>query len=278
MIRVDAHLHVWRAGPPGANATSTLVPPSIDVAIEDARRVMVEHDIARAVLVQPVFRGADNDYVAACARAEPNRFAAVAAFDPGIECPEALLEHCAGQGCRGFRLRPRLTTEEKLFGDPAIYSLWETATRLGMVISVLCGPQHLGMLSSLADRFTEVPIVIDHLGHPNPAIGVDHPQFRQLLALASRPRVFVKLSGYYHFSDADFPYENCWSLIRAVYEQFGPRRLLWGSDFPHVTVASGYGPCQCLLERVLDDWPAADRDAVMGQNARELYWPKTVSI
>ena len=50
--------------------------------VEAARAVLDEHEVDRAVLVQPVFRGEDNNYVADCARAEPVRFAAVCVVDP----------------------------------------------------------------------------------------------------------------------------------------------------------------------------------------------------
>ncbi len=265
--------HVWRSAAGATPAVQTLVPPQTDVPIEALRAVMAEHDVERAVLVQPVFRGEDNSYVAACARAEPDRFAAVCVVDPRLAGAEERLARWVEQGCRGLRLRPRLADEEAVFGDPATFPLWEAAGRLSVVVSVLCGPAHLEKLAALAERFSQVPIVVDHLGHPDPAAGVDDLRFRELLALARLPQVFVKLSGYYHFAGSAFPYADCWPLLAALFETFGPRRLVWGSDYPHVGVSCGYDRALELPAVALDGWNVADRERVMDGNARELYWP-----
>jgi predicted TIM-barrel fold metal-dependent hydrolase len=266
-------MHVWLAAEGPTPGVQTLVPPQSDVPIEAAREVMRQNEIDRAVLVQPVFRGQDNSYVAECARAEAGRFAAVCVVDPRLPGAEGRLEHWVEQGCRGLRLRPRLGDEEAIFGDPSTFPLWETARRLGIVVSVLCDPRHFATIAALAHRFPEVPIAIDHMGHPDPAAGPGDPAFGQLLALAGYPRVLLKTSGYYHFSAGPYPFADCWDLIRAAYERFGPGRLLWGSDFPHVGAACGYDKSLHLPADALGDWSAGERELVMGTNALKLYWP-----
>ena len=142
-----------------------------------------------------------------------------------------------------------------------------------VVVSVLGNVEHAAQLAGLADRFPAVPIVIDHLGHPAVRRGVHDPDFARLLELARYPNVYVKLSGFYHFSSEPFPFAGCWDVTRAVYDAFGPERLVWGSDFPHVVRTCGYGPALELLDRVLSDWSPAGRRRVMGGNALRLYWP-----
>ncbi|MGD9723949.1 MAG: amidohydrolase [Pirellulales bacterium] len=273
MPRVDAHLHVWRAATGPTPGVSTLVPPQQDVPLAAAAAMLAQHRVDRAVLVQPVFRGEDNCYIADCVRASPDCYAGVCVVDPRVPGAGKRLAFWAGQGFRGVRLRPRLPDEEKIFGDAASFPLWAAAAQHSIAVSILSGPEHLPTIAALAERFAEVPIVIDHLGHPDPAAGATSAPFRQLLNLASHPRVFVKLSGFYHFSRKAFPFPDCWDLIRAVYEHFGPRRLLWGSDYPHVTLNCGYARSQEVLDLALADWSAGDRAAVLGGTALELYWP-----
>ena len=272
-MRVDAHLHIWRATEAETPGVRTIVPPQTDVPIELASEIMLENQIDRAVFVQPVFRGEDNSYVAQCARAEPARFAAVCVVDPRIPNADGRLEHWIGQGCRGLRLRPRISAESAVFGDPSTYPLWEAAQRHAMVVSVLAGPEHARAIGALAQRFPVAPIVIDHMGHPSVAEGVHGQGFQGLLQLAKYPSMRLKVSGFYHFSRERFPYHDCWDLIRAVYDQFGPARLIWGSDFPHVLLASGYRRSLALPEQALSAWSADDCDLIMGLNASRLYWP-----
>ena len=274
---VDSHLHVWRAAESETTAVRTIVPPQTDVPIELARQTMAEHRVERAVLVQPVFRGEDNSYVAQCARDDPDKFAAVCVVDPRIPDAERRLAYWVNQGCRGLRLRPRIPAETAIFGDPATYPLWGAAQRLGVVVSLLASPEHVPMVGRLAERFPQVPIVIDHLGHPNTSSEAAMSGFRPLLDLARHSQIYLKLSGFHHFSRERFPYSDCWPLVRAAYDQFGPERLLWGSDFPHVLVASSYARSMMVSDQALVDWSAADHESLMGANALRLYWPRPQS-
>jgi predicted TIM-barrel fold metal-dependent hydrolase len=268
-------MHVWRAAGGETPQVTTLVPPQTDVPIDAAREVMGSAGIDRAVLVQPMFRGEDNSYVADCARDQPERFAAVCVVDPRAPGAEDRLAHWVERGCRGLRLRPLVPAEADAFASPATYPLWHAAETLRVTVSILCTAEHLATVDALAERFPAVPIIIDHLAWPATTPRGDAAQNRDILSLARHPRVFVKLSGYYHFSAERFPYRDCWDLTRAVYDRFGPRRLLWGSDFPHVTVTCGYAPSLDLLDQIFPGWPPADRDAVLGANALELYWGPT---
>jgi predicted TIM-barrel fold metal-dependent hydrolase len=269
---VDSHLHVWRAAAGPTPGLQTIVPPQTDVPIDLAAETMDEHGIARAVLVQPVFPGENNTYVAECARSAPERFAAVCVVDPRRAGAEDRLEHWVRQGCRGLRLRPRIGGEQEVFGDPSTYSLWQAAERLGAVVSLLAGVEHASQIGNLAERFPRVPIVIDHLGHPDPREGAAGKGFRALLSLARHTNVHVKLSGFYHFSRERFPFADCAELVRAAYEHFGGQRLLWGSDFPHVLLACGYARSRRVVEEALERVSVADRQRVMGGNAERLYW------
>lgn len=273
MTVVDSHLHVWRAAEGETTAPRTMVPPQADVPIELAEETMTEHRVDRAVLVQPVFRGEDNSYIAECTRARPDKFAAVCVVDPRLPGAESRLADWVGQGCRGLRLRPRIPSEAGIFGDPATYPLWEAADRLSVVVSLLASPDHAPTIGSLAERFAGVSIVVDHLGHPDAAGGAALPSFRTLLDLARHSRVHLKLSGFHHFSQPRFPYVDCRPLVRAAYEHFGPQRLLWGSDFPHVLLANSYARSIAILDQALGGESSPEREAVMGGNALRLYWP-----
>ncbi|MGD9645744.1 MAG: amidohydrolase [Pirellulales bacterium] len=274
---VDAHTHIWRPVSVGASPVSTIVGQEADIPAELLRQYLDEHAVDRAVLVQPVYPGEDNSFVADAATTEPNRFAAVCVVDPRKpDAARRLSYWCGERGCRGLRLRPKVPGEAAIFGHPDTYPLWETAQRLGIAVNLLCEFDHLSVAGQMAERYVGVPVVIDHLAHPS------HPanlaSLRPLLELARFPRVYVKFSGLYYFSQAPFPYPDCRDLLRAVYDRFGPARLLWGSDFPHVLLKASYGGALALVERLCPWLPAQERPLILGQNAAALYWPERAGV
>jgi len=272
-VIVDAHLHVWRAMPDYPDTGYTAVSPHSDVPLELLVEYMDEHGVDRAVIVQPMYPGEDNGYVADCAAAQPERFTAVCVVDPTKPGAEDRLDYWVRvRGCRGLRLRPRFPAEGAVFGDPATYPLWERARALGIAVNLLANPEHLPAAARLAGRFPEVPILIDHMGHPSVEAGVQSPEFQALLALAAHPNVYIKVSGFYYYSRQRYPYADCHDLVRAVYDRFGPARLLWGSDFPHILLKTGYRRSLLMPQREFSFLHRADLDLMMGQNAARLYW------
>ncbi len=270
---IDAHAHIWRPVSPDSSPVATIVSGEADISVELLRNCLNLHGVDRAVLVQPIYPGEDNSYVADAAVREPDKFAAVCVVDPrSADAAERLAYWATERGCRGLRLRPKLSGKEQSFGDAATIPLWEAAQQLGIVVSLLCNFDHLGAVAKLADLFPTVPIVVDHLAHPQmPMAAVE---MQPLLNLSRFPRIYAKLSGFYYFSAVSYPHHDCVDLVRAVYDRFGPERLVWGSDFPHVTLRMGYGRALSMVEEAFTWLTADERQRILGENALRLYWPE----
>ncbi len=253
---VDAHAHVWKKDPAWPDPAATIMSPASDVPLELLKRYMDEHGVGRTVLVQPMYPGEDNGLVVEAARAEPERFAAVVWVDP--RAPERLDRW----PCRGLRLRPAFAKETAFFENEPI---WRKAAELGLVVSVLARAEHVAAIGRMAARFPSVPIIVDHLAHPDPSAPAP------VLELARHANVRVKPTGYYYYSKQGYPYDDCAGLFRSVYDRFGPERMIWGSDFPHVLLKSGYGASLRLFPTLT----TAERALVLGGNAERLYWPAT---
>ena len=92
-----------------------------------------------------------------------------------------------------------------------------------------------------------------------------------LLALAARPRVFVKVSSVPNFSAEPYPHRDIQPYLRRIYDAFGPQRLFWGSDITRLSGA--YRDCLRLFQEELDFLSAADRELILGGAlAQALNW------
>ncbi|MCS7051773.1 MAG: amidohydrolase, partial [Thermomicrobium sp.] len=84
---------------------------------------------------------------------------------------------------------------------------------------------------SVAERFPDLTVLVDHLGLPFIDDGPGFPQFDVTLALATYPNVALKLSSLPARSREPHPFRDMHAIVERVYQAFGPERLLWGSDF-----------------------------------------------
>lgn len=270
-MKVDAHAHIWKAAPDYPDPAVTILSPASEVTLDLLKLYMDESGVGRAVLVQPLYPGEDNSLVADAAQVEPDRFAAVVVVLPRFAAAAERLEYWVRErGCRGLRLRPSFPGEIASFANPEI---WRKARELRTVVSILARPEHVPAIGLQARQYPEVPVIVDHLAHPDVAAGVRAAPFQSLLGLASCPNVFLKPTGFYYYSKRGYPYDDCGELFRAAYDRFGPDRLIWGSDFPHVLLRGGYGRHARLFEERFPFVGPAEREKIQGGNAERLYWP-----
>ena len=107
-------------------------------------------------------------------------------------------------------------------------------------------------------------MLIDHLGRPTVAEGVDQPGFAALLRLADTGRVSVKISGYPKYSRQSYPFADCEPYVRAIVDAFTLDHCMWSSDWPYLRAPErqDYGPLIALAARLFPK--QSDR--------RKLFW------
>jgi L-fucono-1,5-lactonase len=136
-------------------------------------------------------------------------------------------------------------------------------------------PRHLCALHAFAAAHPTLAIVIDHAAKPDIARGALEPWRTDMARLAALPRVHCKLSGLLTEAGAGAGQAQLQPFVQAAWTLFGPQRLLWGSDWPVLRLASDYTAWRALAEALIDAVAPppsdADRAALFGGNAATLY-------
>jgi L-fuconolactonase len=111
----------------------------------------------------------------------------------------------------------------------------------GLAYDILIFERHLPQTVAFVDRHLGQVFVIDHIGKPRIRDGVMSPWREHMEDLAKRENVYCKVSGM--MTEADW---NRWTpdLLRPYFDvvlsAFGPKRLMFGSDWPVLTLAGTY--------------------------------------
>jgi len=255
--------------------------PSWYEPVESLGDQMERNSVEKAVLVQ--HRGAfDNSYLLDAAKKHPGRFAGVVLVD--VENPGALkeLERCAKKGAVGVRLNPQDRSPGQ---DPL--AIWKKASALELTVSV--SGQSSGYSS---DEFEEIvaflprlTFVLEHLAavgawsvtYRGPGEKPPYPNYKKALALSRYQNTFMKVGGLGEICERPpllkpvFELRNIPPFIDMALEAFGPKRLMWGSDFPPVCNREGY---KNALQG-LKNYPAlktkSDREWIMGKAAFKAF-------
>jgi L-fuconolactonase len=135
-------------------------------------------------------------------------------------------------------------------------------------------PLHLDHIPRLARACPNLSIVIDHLAKP-PIVSGDYAAWQaDLRAAAEHPSVHAKISGLNTAADwQTWTAADLQESVGFALEVFGPKRLMFGSDWPVAVLAGDYAKVWRETNIVLDSLgiDPGDRAAILGENAASLY-------
>ena len=221
----DCHVHVF--GPSARfpyDGARTLTP--VDAPKEALFALHRTLGMERCLIVQSVIHGLDNRVVEDAIAAGGGRYLGVALVSTDV--PDAELRRLAAAGIRGVRFN--FLKPQDLDAVDAVLALTRRLEPLGLHLQVHFESSLVHALAAPLAR-SAVPVVIDHMGRVNAALGAGHADFQALLALLRNPSFRVKVSGIDRV-DAAPPYAHGKALARLLVERH-PEQCLWGTDWPH---------------------------------------------
>lgn len=262
-LACDAHCHVFGPAdrfPYAATRTYTPEDKPKEVLAALHRRL----GLGRAVIVQASCHGTDNRAMVDALRSDPARYRGVAMIDDAT--PDADLRDMHNAGVRGIRFN----FIKALGGGPDMALVRRAADRvrpLGWHLVLHLQGDGVREMEAFI-RSADMPVVIDHMGRVDPALGVEGPAFRTLLALVEDPRIWVKLSGAERMARS--PFTEALPFARAL-QRAAPDRVLWGTDFPHPNLATPVDEMEMLnLIPAFAPTPE-DRQRLLVDNPATLY-------
>lgn len=271
MVRIiDPHVHIWANDPRYPWAPETTQPPKQDATPEMLLELMAAHGVEKTVLVQVIHYRWDNRYTAQALKDYPDKFMGVCRVNPeDPAAPDHLSYWTEEHGFHGVRLSPAVDARGDWFTGPLMDPLLARAEQLRVPLLVLTRPPRLPDLAALLERHSELDVVIDHMADASP----DNPQdVERLLALARYPRVYVKISHTWSLSRQGYPWADTHDLVKCVYETYGARRIMWGTDWPVCLAHAAYGQTLSVVRDEMRFFSAEDLEWVLGKTALQL-WP-----
>ena len=144
--------------------------------------------------------------------------------------------------------------------------------KYNLTYDLLIFPKHLPLARELVEKFPEQKFVLDHIAKPDIRKQEIMPWSDDIKKLARFPNVYCKLSGMVTEADwENWEPEDFSSYLDIVFECFGPERLMFGSDWPVLTVAASYAWVVRLISDYLESYTPMDREKVFGINCSEFY-------
>jgi len=252
---IDAHVHVWELGRHGC-AWPT---PDLAAIYRDFTLAEYPGTAEGLILVQTQEDARDTAWLLDLA--EHPRVRGVVGW-ADLERPATIPHHPKLKG-----LRPMVQGREAdWYERPELAAGFAAMAERGLVLDALVRPLHLPSLARLAERHPGLSIVIDHAAKPDLADLAGWSA--DMASLATLPNVACKLSGLLTELKPGQSPDAIRSAFGALWQIFGPDRLLWGSDWPVVTLAASREDWLTLARSLV---PVEHHGTVFAANAARIY-------
>lgn len=178
---------------------------------------------------------------------------------------------------RGFRHIAQDEPDDRFLVRPDFLRGIASLHEFGFTYDILIYPEQLSAAVELVAHFPEQKFVIDHIAKPEIKAHSRAGWAALMQNLAAKPNVYCKLSGLVTEADwKNWKKEDFRPYLDVAFGAFGPKRLMFGSDWPVCLLAANYQQVVEIIEDYAQDFAADIKDRIFGGNAAEFYQLKAV--
>jgi len=268
---VDPHVHVWVNDPAYPWPEENKNPPKEDATAEMLLDLMAAHGVSNTVIVHPMAYRWDCRYVGDVMKKYPDKFQGVCRVNPeATDAADELSKWTEEWGYKGVRLSPSASEAgDWITNNDLMDPIWDRAEQLKVPMLILTKTARLPDVQKHIEKHPDMDVVIDHMADCAPT---DLDERQKLLTLAKFPRVYCKISHTWSISAEPYPHRDTWDQVKAVYDAFGPNRIMWGTDWPVSKGKIDYGKTLELVRDEMDFFNDEDRQWILGKTIERL-WP-----
>ncbi|CAN5454344.1 amidohydrolase [soil metagenome] len=275
---VDTHVHLWDPARLRYDWLRDL--PKLNRAFftsdfqEASRASQIESFIFVECACDPSQNREEVAMVTAWAAHEPRLQGIVAqvALEKGAAIRDELAELAKNPLVKGVRRITQGEPDPNFCTQPAFVEGVRALAAFGFTCDLCITHSQLAATAELVRACPEVSFILDHLGKPDIRNGAREPWAKHLRELAALPNIWCKLSGVVTEADlTHWRHDDIAFFMEHALDCFGPDRLIYGGDWPVVTLATPYSRWVECTDRALGALPSTTRQKIYRDNALRFY-------
>jgi L-fuconolactonase len=274
MLRIDSHQHFWKYDPVRYDwIDDSMSVIRKDFLPEDLAPILKANNFNGCITVQSYQSEQENEFQLANADRHGFIKGVVGWIDlqsPRIE--ERLDYYQQFEKLKGFRHVLQGESQRDFMLRPDFLKGIGLLRKYSYTYDILILPDQLKYTAEFVAQFPDQRFVIDHIAKPN----IKQKELKEwkkgIKATAEFENVYCKVSGmvteadWHNWQSADFN-----NYLDVVTDNFGTKRLMYGSDWPVCKVAANYDRVINIVKDYFSAFSQTEQQAFFGGNAIEFY-------
>lgn len=271
----DAHVHLWDLAKMNYPWLDDVPAIKKSFGLTEYQKATEGIPLSKMIFLQceclPTEYQIEVDYVTQLANKD-SRIGGMVAYFPleAADAAEKLQGLVSNTLVKGIR---RLEEEPvTLYGNPLFAANMKLLCQYNLSFDLGVKAHQMPAALKLVQTAPDVRYMLDHFGKPPIRTQAFAQWQHQMKALAENPNVYCKLSGLVTEADWErWEIADLQPYVDKALAYFGPKRMVFGSDWPVVTLASTYARWLDAAMQVCQSLSPDDRHRVFYQNALDFY-------
>jgi L-fuconolactonase len=272
-MRIDTHQHFWRFDPQrDAWITNDMSVIQRDFLPEDLQPLLQQHQLDGCIAVQADTSEKETKFLLELADQHPFIKGVVGWLDLCSDTINDRLEHFSQyKKLKGLRHIVQAEPDGFLLRKDFQRGI-SALEKYNLTYDILIFPHQLEEAIEFVKTFPKQKFILDHGAKPYIKVGKIEPWKSQMETLAGFENVACKVSGL--TTEADW---NTWDktsmqpYLDVIFNAFGAKRTLFGSDWPVSLLAGTYAEIITLVEDYISKFTKTEQQQIMGLNAKTWY-------
>jgi L-fuconolactonase len=273
-MKIDSHQHFWKFDPVRDSwIDESMAVIQRDFFPGDLEPILKKNNIDGCVAVQADQSEAETDFLLRLADEHAFVKGVVGWIDLRSVNVDSRLEYYSQfDKLKGFRHVLQGETDRALMLNPTFMRSIKALGKYDLTYDILIYPDQLNFANSLVKLLPEQKFVIDHIAKPPIKNKGFKDWARDMKALAGLENLYCKVSGMVTEADwQKWQIEDFEPYLHVVFETFGTKRLMFGSDWPVCNVAGGYDKVVGIVQHYSAQLSADEKADFWGGNAVRFY-------
>ncbi|WP_068545522.1 amidohydrolase family protein [Thalassotalea crassostreae] len=272
-MRIDSHQHFWQV----SRGDYDWLTPDLQLLYKDflptdIQPLLKQAQITKTILVQAAATTQETDFMLKLAQ-QHNFIAGVVGW-VDFESEQGLIDlQRFSQNSLFKGVRPMLQDidDANWILNPKFAPIFEKLISKDLTFDALVLPKHLDVIITLSNRYPELNIVIDHGAKPEIESGETADWYEKMAVIAASANVYCKLSGLVTEAGEKPELSTIAPYMHHLLKCFGSKRLMWGSDWPVINLASDYNQWVKQVEKFVLPLTAQEQQSIWATTAQNFY-------
>ncbi len=272
-MKIDAHQHFWKYDP----ARDGWIDENMkvirrDFLPKDLVPVLEKNDVDGCIAVQADQSEYETEFLLGLAKNNSFIKGVVGWVDLRADNIEERLTHYSSNNLlKGVRHIVQAEYDDFILEEKFQHGI-SLLKQFGLTYDILVLPQQLPATIQLVNKFPSQKFIVDHMAKPIIKNGKMVAWKKNMEELAKAQNVFCKASGLVTEADwKNWKNEDFTIYLDVIFNAFGVKRILYGSDWPVCLLAAEYEKQLEILSEYIAKYSLDDKAKIMGGNANNFY-------